>query len=251
MPIHAPKTEEVRLELRAASSCGEHGRTTIAVLTGAGISQESGIPIFRGDDGLWRQYRPEDLATPEAFARDPRLVWEWYDWRRSRIAAAHPNPAHEALVLLENRCPRFALITQNVDGLHDLAGSRHVIKLHGDIWTLRCQHCGAEKSDRRVPLPEILPRCSCGGLLRPGVVWFGESLPPAAWKAAVEAAQSCAVFLVVGTSAVVFPAAELPMLAKHRGAKLIEINFEPTALTPLADYSFIGKAGEILPQLVS
>lgn len=243
MPIHASKTEEVRQELRAASS--------VAVLTGAGISQESGIPVFRGPDGLWKQYRAEDLATPEAFARDPRLVWEWYDWRRGRIAAARPNPAHEALVLLENRCPGFALITQNVDGLHDLAGSRHVIKLHGDIWTLRCQRCGAVKSDRRVPLPEIPPRCSCGELLRPGVVWFGEALPPAAWQAAVQAAESCAVFLVVGTSAAVYPAAGLPMVAKNRGAKLIEINFEPTALTPLADYSFMGKAGELLPQLLS
>lgn len=243
MPIQTSKTEEVRVGLRAASS--------VAVLTGAGVSQESGIPIFRGADGLWKQYRPEDLATPEAFARDPRLVWEWYDWRRSRIAAARPNPAHEALVHLENRCPDFALITQNVDGLHDLAGSRHIIKLHGEIWTLRCQNCGAEKSDRRVPLSELPPRCACTGLLRPGVVWFGESLPPTAWQAAVKAAESCAFFLVVGTSAVVYPAAELPMLAKHHGAKLIEINSEPTTLTPLADHSFLGKAGEILPQLVS
>jgi NAD-dependent deacetylase len=242
MATQASTPERARAELRTAAS--------IAVLTGAGISEESGVPVFRGPGGLWRQYRPEDLATPEAFARSPELVWEWYDWRRIRIASAQPNPAHEALVHLEKRCPSFALITQNVDGLHDLAGSRQVIKLHGDIWTVRCQRCGGTQADRRVPLPEIPPRCRCGGVLRPGVVWFGESLPPEAWQAAAEAAGACSLFLVVGTSALVYPAAGLPLIAKQQGAKLMEVNFEPTALTPLADYSFQGRAGDLLPRLV-
>ena len=147
----------------------------VVALTGAGISAESGVPTFRGPGGLWRQYRPEDLATPEAFARDPRLVWEWYAWRRETIAPLRPNAAHDALVALEKRTPEFLLATQNVDGLHAAAGSRRIVELHGTIWRLRCTSCGEERDDRRVPLAEIPPRCDCGALLRPGVVWFGEA----------------------------------------------------------------------------
>jgi len=222
----------------------------VAVLTGAGISHESGVPTFRGPGGLWRQYRPEDLATPEAFARDPRLVWEWYDWRRSLVAQAAPNAGHRALVELEQRAREFTLITQNVDGLHDRAGSRRLLKLHGDLWTLRCLGCGAEREDRAVPLAELPPRCPCGGLLRPGVVWFGEPLPAEVLRVAMEAAAQAQVFLVVGTSAVVQPAASLPLVARRAGARVIEINAEPTPLSDVVDASFLGKSGELLPRLV-
>jgi NAD-dependent deacetylase len=222
----------------------------VAALTGAGISAESGIPTFRGAGGLWKHYRAEDLATPEAFARDPHLVWEWYDWRRSLIARALPNPGHAALVQLENRNPSFMLITQNVDGLHDRAGSRNLLKLHGDIWWVRCTGCGREHKDDRTPLPELPPRCECGGLLRPGVVWFGEPLPDGVWSAAEQAARSAEVFLVIGTSAVVYPAAGLVWVAKSSGAKVIEINPEETGLSAQVDRSLRGKSGELLPQLI-
>ncbi|MFQ5776389.1 MAG: NAD-dependent deacetylase [Terriglobia bacterium] len=222
----------------------------IAALTGAGISKESGLAVFRGQDGLWRQRRPEQLATPEAFARDPRLVWEWYDWRRSVVARAEPNPGHYALVSLERRCQDFTLITQNVDGLHDRAGSERVLKLHGDLWTVRCLGCGAESVNRDVPMRELPPRCRCGGLLRPGVVWFGESLPAEVLRHALEAARRAQVFLVVGTSAVVQPAASLPLVAKEGGARVVEINPEETPLTPIVDASFRGPSGEQLPRLV-
>jgi NAD-dependent deacetylase len=222
----------------------------VVVLTGAGISAESGVPTFRGAGGLWRQHRPEDLATPEAFARGPRLVWEWYDWRRARVAKAEPNPGHMALAQLERRVPDFTLITQNVDGLHQRAGSRRVLKLHGDIWTLHCLGCGLEETNHDVPLREIPPRCSCGGLFRPGVVWFGEALPADILRHAMEAAAHAQVFLVVGTSAVVQPAASLPLLAQQNGAKLVEVNLEETPLSAQADASFWGKAGELLPRLL-
>jgi len=223
---------------------------SVAVLTGAGISAESGVPTFRGPGGLWRQYRPEELATPEAFRRDPRLVWEWYDWRRQRIAQARPNAGHEALVRLERSKPRFWLITQNVDGLHERAGSRRVIKLHGDIWLVRCVACGREQRDERVPLPELPPRCACGGLLRPGVVWFGEALPPGAWEAAEQAVREAEVLLVVGTSAVVYPAAGLIPLAQACGAPVIEVNPEETPMSARLDCSLRGPAGVILPALI-
>jgi NAD-dependent deacetylase len=225
------------------------GARRVAVLTGAGVSAESGVPTFRGAGGLWRDHRPEDLATPDAFARDPRLVWEWYDWRRGLVAAARPNPAHDALARLERRCERFTLATQNVDGLHRLAGSHQVILLHGDLWTVRCTGCGTEREDRRVPLPELPPRCACGGLLRPGVVWFGEPLPEGALERAAAAAATADVLLLVGTSAVVWPAAGLGDVALGAGVPVIEVNPEPTAYADRA-ISLAGRAGEVLPQLV-
>jgi NAD-dependent deacetylase len=219
----------------------------IAVLTGAGISAESGIPTFRGTGGLWKNFRPEDLATPEAFNRDPKMVWEWYLWRRDFIAKAEPNAGHRALVTLENRTPEFTLITQNVDGLHDRAGSRNILKVHGDIHVNRCWECGGEM--RELP-PERPPRCACGGLLRPGVVWFGEVLPQDVWAAAEKAAGGADVLLVVGTSAQVYPAAGLIPYAQSNGAKVVEVNPEATAYSDDVGYSLRGPAGKILPEII-
>ncbi len=233
----------VREWLREASS--------IAVLTGAGVSAESGVPTFRGNGGLWKQYRAEDLATPGAFARDPKLVWEWYDWRRSVIAKAKPNPGHYALAEAESRARKFTLITQNVDGLHELAGSRNILRLHGSIWMLRCLDCRREYEDRRSPLPELPPRCECGGMLRPGVVWFGESLPTDVWREADAAARSADLFVLIGTSAVVYPAAGLASIAKSSGARVVEINIAETGVSDTIDEFLKGPSGELLPQLVA
>ena len=224
----------------------------IAVLTGAGISADSGVPTFRGADGLWRAHRAEELATPQAFARDPRLVWEWYDWRRGLIASKQPNAAHHALVALERRCKNFTLITQNVDGLHAQAGSRRLLELHGNIWTVRCTMCGRRSVDRRVPLPlpPQLPACqACGGLLRPDVVWFGEALEPAVIEAAAAAAASSELFLVIGTSGVVQPAASLASMAREAGGWVVEVNPQRSE-SPAVHCWLVGRAAEIVPQLV-
>jgi NAD-dependent deacetylase len=235
--------------IEQARSWLEEARS-IAVLTGAGISAESGIPTFRGPGGLWRQYRPEDLATPQAFARDPKLVWEWYDWRRQRVAAAQANPAHRALAKLEAHAPHFTLITQNVDGLHRAAGSRNIIELHGTLWRLRCVACAAEEENRSVPLVPLPPHCRCGALMRPCVVWFGESLPPDAIAKAMRAAEECEVFLVCGTSAVVYPAAALPDRALAAGARVVEVNLDPTPFSQFSHVSLRGKCGELLPRII-
>lgn len=223
----------------------------IVAFTGAGISAESGIPTFRGAGGLWRTYRAEDLATPGAFRRNPHLVWEWYDSRRQKMAAAEPNAGHRALAALERRVAGFTLVTQNVDGLHDRAGNHRILKLHGDIWRLRCVMCGREVEDFRAPLPELPPVCECGGLMRPGVVWFGEYLPPDVWDQAEEAASQAEVFLTIGTSAVVYPAAGLIDTARRAGAVVVEVNPGETPYSESVHYSLRGPAGEILPELLA
>jgi len=223
---------------------------SVVVLTGAGISAESGVPTFRGPGGLWRDYRAEDLATPEAFARDPRLVWEWYEWRRRTIAEARPNLGHYALVTLEKRAPDLTLITQNVDGLHPLAGSRNVLEIHGNLWRTRCLSC-REVRENREPVARIPPRCACEGLLRPDVVWFGEPLPYDLLKRSIRAVEACDVMLVVGTSSLVQPAASMAGEALARGTPVVEINLDPTPLSERATHFLKGKAGEILPRLIA
>ena len=224
-------------------------RSFATVLTGAGISAESGVPTFRGEDGLWKNYRAEELATPHAFAANPELVWEWYDWRRQIIAGKNPNPAHLAITDMEKLFERFLLITQNVDGLHRRAGTRKLVELHGCIFGVRCMEEGTVSENVEVPLPSIPPRCKCGAMLRPDVVWFGEALPERALTEALEASRSCDLMLVVGTSAVVQPAASMPLLAKQAGAFLIEVNPDLTPISPYVDISIQGRAGETLPRI--
>ena len=224
----------------------------ITVLTGAGVSAASGVPTFRGAGGLWQSHRPEDLATPEAFARDPRLVWEWYDWRRRRIAACAPNPAHEVLARWTTSGREVTLVTQNVDGLHERAGAARVIRLHGSIWDLRCANgCAGGRAGRRddtAPLTVLAPRCAhCGGFERPGVVWFGEALDRRLLTRAAEAAASSSVFLTVGTSAVVHPAAGLVLEARRGGAVTVEINPDETPMAPYLDFAIRQPAEQFLP----
>ena len=237
--------EQAREWLRSA--------TAVAVLTGAGISAESGVPTFRGAGGLWKQFKPEDLATPEAFARDPRLVWEWYNWRRELISRCQPNAAHIVIAAWSRRFPGFTLITQNVDGLHERAGTQNVIRFHGSIWEVLCwNRCSSSPPrwwDNSVPLPTIPPSCPyCGGLIRPGVVWFGESIDPATADQSLEAAQ-CDLFLTVGTSAVVYPAAGLTFEARARGAFTVEINPEATPASDSVDLAIQEPAEAVLPKV--
>jgi NAD-dependent deacetylase len=229
--------------LRAAKS--------VAVSTGAGVSAESGVPTFRdAQTGLWANFRPEDLATPRAFKLNPRMVWEWYEWRRQLVAKAEPNPAHVALVEMERLFPSFLLVTQNVDGLHQRAGSKRCIELHGNITRTKCFDEGTIISEWK-DSGDVPPKCpACGGLLRPDVVWFEESLPEKALNEAVEAAQNCDVFFSIGTSAAVYPAASLPFSAIEHGATVIEINPHPTDFTPQAHYVLSGAAGVVLPELM-
>lgn len=224
--------------------------TSVVVLTGAGISQESGVPTFRGKDGLWQNFRAEELATPEAFHRDPALVWQWYDWRRGLIKPLKPNPGHYALVELEKRVENFTLLTQNVDGLHRAAGSENPIEIHGTIWCVRCLECKKTSENREVPI-KLLPKCEvCGGLLRPNVVWFGESLDEKILHTIYTRLQRTEVMLIVGTSGVVQPAASFGIVAKRAGAFVAELNRSNTPQSSLFDLSIQGKAGELLPRLV-
>lgn len=223
----------------------------VAALTGAGISQESGLRTFRdAESGIWAAYRPEDLASPEAFRRNPRVVWDWYAWRRLAIEGVRPNAGHYALVEMATHVSDFTLITQNVDGLHAAAGTRAPIELHGNIRHVRCSDCAA-RAEHWDDSSEELPRCTlCGGLLRPEVVWFGERLPRAELERALKASTECQAFFSIGTSAIVQPAAALPHAARDAGALVIEINAELTPLSAMADFSLRGKSGEILPALV-
>ncbi len=229
-----------------------------AALTGAGVSQESGLPTVREASAsdyqpaaLWTQYRPEDLATPEAFQRNPKLVWDWYAMRRARLDRVEPNPGHYALAEMARCISHFTLITQNVDGLHARAGSPQVIELHGNLRRVKCFECGKPALQWQEE-GESVPRCAeCGGLLRPDVVWFGEMLPAKALETAWQAAETCQIFFSIGTSGLVQPAASLAHVAKRRGAVVVEINPQPTPLTPQADFFLQGKSGEILPALVA
>ncbi|HUE88026.1 MAG TPA: NAD-dependent deacylase [Vicinamibacterales bacterium] len=222
----------------------------VVVLTGAGISAESGVPVFRGAGGLWRQFRPEQLATPEAFRRQPELVWAWYLWRRARIAEVQPNAGHLAIARWQQQRAGVSLLTQNVDGLHARAGSVQAIELHGSVWRVRCAAgCGFSTQDEPTGAPRTSFACACGGGLRPDVVWFGEPLD--AIDAAIARVEEAGVLVVVGTSAVVYPVAALPRIAQRRGARIVEVNVEETALTTVADAVLRGPAAEVLPALAS
>ncbi len=223
---------------------------SVVVLTGSGISAESGVPTFRdAQTGLWALYDPQQLATPEAFMQDPELVWKWYEWRRDLVVEAEPNPGHYALAELEQKVPRFALATQNVDGLHQRAGNENVLELHGNI--LRTI-CSAERIEVEPPGDEVPPVCpNCGSPLRPDVVWFGEMLPVSVMEAASEAARNCDIILSVGTSSLVYPAASLPYEALSAGVTVVEVNLEETPLSQQVAYSLRGRAGETLPKLIS
>ncbi|MEX1081618.1 MAG: NAD-dependent deacylase [Halofilum sp. (in: g-proteobacteria)] len=224
---------------------------SVAVLTGAGISADSGIPTFReAQTGLWAQYRPEDLATPEAFERDPDMVWQWNMWRRQKVTSAEPNAGHQALAALEARLPDLRLITQNVDGLHQRAGHCDVIEFHGNITVNRCHREGRiVEVDQHTDSPPVCPHC--GGPVRPGNVWFGEAIPEEALQRATEAAQACELFMYVGTSAQVQPAAGLGHLAQRNGARLAEINPDDTVLSRDVDIRIQARAAEVLPQVVA
>ncbi len=223
----------------------------VAVLTGAGVSAESGLATFRGAGGLWEGHRVEDVATPRAFARDPSLVWRFYNLRRANLASVSPNPGHVALVEIEARLGAgFTLVTQNVDGLHQAAGSRNVLEIHGSLRRVRCVGCGIV-TDRAVePLPD-LPHCgACGKMLRPDVVWFEEELPDLIWNRACRAVEVCDCFLIVGTSAVVYPAAGLIEVARMQGADVIEVNIQPSAASSRTSVTLLGPSGSILPELI-
>lgn len=222
----------------------------LTALTGAGVSAESGIPTFRDEDGLWRKYRPEELATKEAFERDPEFVWRWYAWRMERIFNSRPNDAHFGFAELEKMGILKTLITQNVDDLHERAGSKNVIHLHGKLRILRCVECGREIEVSSPPKIPPLPRCECGGLLRPGVVWFGEPLPEREFEIARNEALRSDVMIVAGTSALVHPAASFPLLTKRNGGIIIEINTKDTPLSTVSDFKIRMRAGKAMKVLL-
>lgn len=226
-----------------------HRARSVCVLTGSGISAESGLPTFRGVGGIWRDHRVEQLASPEGFARDPRLVWSWYDERRRAHAAVEPSAGHVALAAIERRVPDFTLATQNVDSLHRRAGSRNVLEIHGTLREARCTRCARRRAFDDAFDLDALEHAGCGGMWRPDIVWFGEALPQEVFAAALAAARRADVMLVVGTSGVVQPAASLAS-KRVTGAYVVEVNPEETALTPLVDRSLRARASDVLPELV-
>jgi len=223
----------------------------VAVLTGAGISAESGVPTFRGEGGLWKNYKAEDLASFEGFMRNPGLVWEWYNMRKKVIGNVECNPGHIALSKMEELVPEFWLITQNVDGLHKRAGSKNVIELHRNIMRSKCINCGKIIKENNFPAPNDLPKCECGGLLRPDVVWFGEMLQADIIDKAFDSAHKCDVFFSVGTSAIVQPAASLPVIALDSGAYVAEINTERTPVSSIVNEVINYPSGKVLPEIVN
>jgi NAD-dependent deacetylase len=224
---------------------------SMCVLTGAGISAESGVETFRGSNGSWSKLKPEELANFDAFMRNPELVWEWYNYRKTLIHDVKPNPGHYALARMQELVSDFTLVTQNIDNLHIRAGSKNVLELHGNIERSYCIDCGKFAADVEVSSENKVPHCpTCNGIIRPDIVWFGEMLPEGVFEAAAEAANRCELFLTVGTSAVVYPAASLPLIARKNGAYIVEINMERTEISHNVHETLLGKAGEILPQLV-
>ena len=222
---------------------------TIVFFSGAGISAESGIPTFRGKDGIWNKFRPEELANFNAFIRNPQLVWEWYDYRKSIVHQSKPNAGHFAIVEMEKYFENVIVITQNVDNLHRRAGSKTIYELHGNIEKNFCVKC-RKRYDKELDFKEGVPKCSCGGLIRPDIVWFGEFLPADQFQSSEKAARDCDVFFIVGTSAVVYPAASLVQVAKSKRAFLVEVNIEETEASSIADVSLFGESGKVLPQIV-
>ncbi len=253
--MNGSSADTISPDLIAALQAARH----IVVFTGAGVSAESGIPTFRDAlTGLWGRFDAEALATPEAFARDPELVWGWYEWRRMLVQRTQPNPAHLAIAELVRHVPRLTVITQNVDDLHERAGSTGVLHLHGSLQAARCVACGAAHAFAAAMAPEPEggrrlrpPLCAqCGGLIRPGVVWFGESLLPDVLDAAFAAARACDLLIAIGTSGLVQPAARIPLLAKQVGANVLQINPTVTALDDDCTWSLRGAAGVIMPRLL-
>lgn len=223
----------------------------VVVLTGAGISAESGVPTFRGKEGLWGKFKPEELATMDAFMANPEIVWEWYNWRRDLMGKVQPNPGHFAIAEMERLKDNFTLVTQNVDGLHKMAGAEKILELHGNIYRNKCSSCNRIHEEELEIDPDNIPICDhCGGKLRPDVVWFGEMLDRVIIETAFRVSEQAELFFSVGTSAIVHPAASLPMAAKQRGAILVEINPEETPLSYMADFSIRAKSGEFLPELI-
>jgi len=225
----------------------------ILVFTGAGISKESGVPTFREAGGLWDKFKAEDFATPEAFERRPKQVWEWYRFRRNLMREVKPNPAHYAVAELEERHPDLLVATQNIDNLHFEAGSKRVLELHGNIFRSYCMRCGHEVDESKRELEGDVPSCpqpECGGVMRPKVIWFGEHLDPQVLEESFRFAAECDCCIVIGTSGLVYPAAQLPFLARRNDACIIEVNPEPSAITQIVDYFLKGPAGEIMPRLV-
>ena len=223
---------------------------SVAVITGAGISSESGIPTFRGDGGLWNNFRAEELATPAAFRKDPALVWSWYDWRRGICKSAKPNPAHDVISRIEDYYPEFLLITQNVDGLHGRAGSKNIVEIHGNIWKARCTSCAKIFEINETPLAEVPVKCIyCGSLSRPHIVWFGESYDSELLNRVQLFLDSCEFLLIIGTSGMVNIPLYLTEIAIRNGACVVEINPESSGISSVADYTIYEKAGEALPDL--